>query len=610
MCPASVDGCEHGTHVAGIAAGRQYSGGPALNGIAHHARLVSVQVFTQFGADTCGGAPCALSFVSDQVAGLERVYALRNTFRIAAVNMSLGSVVTFSDQSACDSGNASRKAVIDQLRSVGIATAVASGNSGSPTSLSAPACISSAVSVGSVADGSGGTVANAVSDFSNSAPFLSLLAPGGWITSSVAGGFDEMQGTSMASPHVAGAWALMKQRKPLAGVTEILQSFQRTGVAVADFRIGGTPHARVDVAAAVNDLRVDYMSVDGPRRQSTVLQPFVVNGWALNMSAILGTGSGVDAVHVWAFPPSGPAVFVGAAQLGSSRPDVGAAFGSQFTNSGWHVTGRGLAPGVYTLAAFARNTFNLQFSQVAATDSVTVLSNPRVSIDTPVEGAGLPSTFLIGGWAADLAAATGTGIDVVTVDAYPNPGSGAPPIALGSAAYGYSRPDVGSAFGPQFTNSGFNLIISSLRGGRYRLVVTGHSTVTGTFSAVGEVTVRVSEPLMSIDEPPNPSTRLQPFSVGGWAIDRASTIGTGVDTIHVWAYPNPGSSAAPIFIGEATRGFLRNDVAAAFGSQFAASGYDISVNGLARGRTYRVVVFPHSAVSGTFSAQFVDVIVP
>ena len=610
MCSSSIDGCEHGTHVAGIAAGRSFSGSPAANGIALNATLISVQVFTEFDPATCGGLPCVLSFVSDQVAGLERVYSLRNTFRIAAVNMSLGSLATFGDQPTCDSSNASRKAVIDQLRSVGIATIVASGNEGSPSSVSAPACISSAISVGSVDDGSGGTIADSVSNFSNGAPFLSLLAPGRWITSSIPNGFGEMQGTSMASPHVAGAWALMKQRKPLAGVAEILQSFLRTGVPVPDFRFGGTAHPRINLAAAVNDMRVDFMSVDGPARRTTVSQPFTINGWALNMSALPGTGSGIDAVHVWAFPPSGPAVFVGAAQLGSSRPDVGAAFGTQFTNSGWQLTGRGLAPGVYTLSAFARNTFNSQFSQVAATDNITVSATPRLWIDTPGEGASVPRSFLFGGWAVDLAAATGTGIDVVAVQAYPNPGSGAPAIALGQATYGYPRPDLGSAFGAQFTNSGFNLNIAGLAGGRYRLVASGRSTVTGTFSVLREVTVIVSEPLMNIDEPPNNATRLQPFSVAGWAIDRAATSNTGIDTVHVWAYPDPGSGAAPVFIGEATRGFVRNDVAAAFGSQFAASGYSILVNGLPRGHTYRVVVFPHSALSGAFNAQFVDVIVP
>ena len=107
------------------------------------------------------------------------------------------------DQQGCDSNNAARKAMIDQLRSVGIATIVASGNEGTPNAISAPACISSAVSVGSVDDGSFGTVANEVSEFSNGAPFLSLLAPGRYITSARPEGFIEDAGTSMAAAAIS-----------------------------------------------------------------------------------------------------------------------------------------------------------------------------------------------------------------------------------------------------------------------------------------------------------------------------------------------------------------------------------------------------------------------
>ncbi len=370
-CSFGFDGCLHGTHVAGIAAGRQYSGGPAINGIGQRASIISIQAFTGFDALSCGGSPCVLSFVSDQVAALQRVFDLRNTFTIAAVNMSLGGG-TYTDQQGCDSNNGARKAMIDQLRSVGIATIAASGNEGTPNALSAPACISSAVSVGSVDDGSFGTVANVVSEFSNGAPFLSLLAPGRFITSARPEGFIEDAGTSMAAPHVTGAWALLKHRKPLAGVAEILGSLKRTGLLVSDPRPGGTAHTRIDVAAAINDLRVDYMAFDTPTRNAIVTQPFALSGWALHMSVRPSAGTGVDSVHVWAYPASGSPVPIGVAQYGAARNDVAAAYGAQFRNTGWNIVARGLPPGVYTLAAFARNTFDGQFSQYALAENVTV----------------------------------------------------------------------------------------------------------------------------------------------------------------------------------------------------------------------------------------------
>src|SRR6185436_20093099 len=149
--------------------------------------------------------------------------------RIAAVNMSLGGGM-YTSQATCDADHASRKAIIDQLRSVNIATVVASGNNGFINATSAPACISTAVSVGSVTDGAFGSTPDEVNLFSNSASFVSLLAPGEAINSSIpGGGFAIFDGTSMAAPHVAGTWALLKQANTSATVAHALTVLQRTG---------------------------------------------------------------------------------------------------------------------------------------------------------------------------------------------------------------------------------------------------------------------------------------------------------------------------------------------------------------------------------------------
>ena len=103
--------------------------------------------------------------------------------------------------------------------------------------LASPACISSAVSVGSTDDGSYGTTKDLVSDFSNSSPELDLLAPGRWITSSIPGGnFLPYPGTSMAAPHVAGAWAILKSKAPDASVEQVLSVLKQTGVPITDSR--------------------------------------------------------------------------------------------------------------------------------------------------------------------------------------------------------------------------------------------------------------------------------------------------------------------------------------------------------------------------------------
>src|SRR5262249_1562792 len=147
--------------------------------------------------------------------GLEHLYELATTgaYGIASVNLSIGGSTKYT--SPCDGSNPEYKAAIDQLRLIGIPTVVASGNDTFIDGLCSPACFSSSVSVGSSGDGSLGTAPDSISSFSNSSYFLNLLAPGQWIQSSVpGGGFLNKQGTSMAAPHVAGAWAVLKSKVP------------------------------------------------------------------------------------------------------------------------------------------------------------------------------------------------------------------------------------------------------------------------------------------------------------------------------------------------------------------------------------------------------------
>jgi subtilisin family serine protease len=235
--------CEHGTHVAGIAAGRAY-GSITFSGVAKDANIIAIQVFSYF--PSCG---CVMAFDSDIIKGLERVYALEGTYNIAAINLSLGGNAQ-TDQMVCDTANSATKATIDNLRTMGIATVIASGNNYSSNSIEEPGCISTAISVGSTQDGSGGTTVDSISDFSNSASFLTLLAPGQWIYSSVpGGGFQNWYGTSMATPHVTGAWAVLKSRKPFATVDQILTALTSTGVSINDTRNGvTTPRIQVDSA--------------------------------------------------------------------------------------------------------------------------------------------------------------------------------------------------------------------------------------------------------------------------------------------------------------------------------------------------------------------------
>ena len=110
---------------------------------------------------------------------------------------------------------------------------IAAGNAAMSDAISFPGCISLAVSVGST------TKQNAVSVFSNSASFLTLLAPGTSVTSSLpGGGYGDTSGTSLAAPHVAGAWATLKSAKPTATVSEVLAALTTSGTPITDSRNG------------------------------------------------------------------------------------------------------------------------------------------------------------------------------------------------------------------------------------------------------------------------------------------------------------------------------------------------------------------------------------
>jgi subtilisin family serine protease len=242
--------CDHGMHVAGIAAGDGDAQGAPGPGVAPGADIIAIQVFTRFDdnvqtncANNNRPSPCVLSFVDDQIAALEYIaLTLAAPYDIASVNMSLGGGQNFT---TCDTDD--RTAWVNALRALNIATVVASGNRGFDNAINQPACISTAVAVGATNNFDG------VAGFSNRGPLLDLFAPGVDIRSSVDDdGFGFKQGTSMAAPHVAGAWAVIRQAFPTMSVGDVLDLLTTTGVPIDYFSTGTgfitTP--RLDLYAA------------------------------------------------------------------------------------------------------------------------------------------------------------------------------------------------------------------------------------------------------------------------------------------------------------------------------------------------------------------------
>ena len=245
--PCPVAECDHGTHVAGIAAGGDGISLPS--GVAPSADLISIQVFVyqisgDVGADT--------SSINN---GLQWLYNKRALFPdLTAVNLSLGDGQLYPGN--CDSDSPSTKGKIDQLRAVGVYTVVASGNEGRTNGVSWPACISTSVAVGALDDVTGNTTL-----FSNYGPQVAVMAPGLSICSSLpdlhdpviacpgpGGQMGYLSGTSMAAPAVLGELALLKGNGVASA--EWTDRIQRTASGETCTNASGyaIPRARVDVA--------------------------------------------------------------------------------------------------------------------------------------------------------------------------------------------------------------------------------------------------------------------------------------------------------------------------------------------------------------------------
>ncbi|MFI6324031.1 S8 family peptidase [Nonomuraea sp. NPDC050556] len=228
--------CDHGTHVAGIAAGKKADDKLPANGVAPGAKIVAVQVFTRFNrTDYCGGAastPCVLAYDSSILTGMAYVSAVAEKYRVAAVNLSLGGG---KYDTYCDEGDgADFKKAVDKLLGQNVATVVAAGNEGFDASVSWPACVSGVVTVGSTDVAykapTWETFTDDVSSFSNRGVMLDLFAPGWPIFSSVpTNAYAGFGGTSMAAPHVTGAFAVMAQKTNGGKVPTVLAALKRTG---------------------------------------------------------------------------------------------------------------------------------------------------------------------------------------------------------------------------------------------------------------------------------------------------------------------------------------------------------------------------------------------
>ncbi|MEU4075710.1 serine protease [Streptomyces venezuelae] len=311
------DGHGHGTHVAGTVAGTSY-------GVAKKAKIVGVRVLDNSGSGT----------TEQVVAGID--WVTRNAVKPAVANMSLGGGVDTVLDAAVRNSIAS-----------GVTYAVAAGNDSSNASNYSPARVTEAITVGST------TNTDARSSFSNYGTVLDIFAPGSSITSSwntSDSATNTISGTSMATPHVAGAAAVYLAGNPTATPAQVSTALTTAATPNVVTNPGsGSPNRLLYVGGGTTtppgpkfENTADYAIADN----ATVESPVTVSGVSGNAPAALQVP--VNIVHTYIgdlqiqlIAPDGSAYTLKAFGTGGSSDNVNTTYSvnasSEVANGTWKL---------------------------------------------------------------------------------------------------------------------------------------------------------------------------------------------------------------------------------------------------------------------------------
>ena len=244
----------HGTNVSAI-----------VLGVAPDSRIAMLNAFSGTSALT-----------SDIINAINWTISNQSAYNIVAINMSLGDGTR--NTTLCKNNNAFYTPVTNSINA-GITVVAAAGNDAYTNGLNKPACTPGIISVGAVYDSDlsnqgypngvtwgslctdSSTAADQIICFSDSASFLTMLAPGALIT---AAGITE-GGTSQASPHVAGAVAVLRSAFPLESLNQTQARLTSSGTMITDSRNGiTTPRLNLlEAARPVNDAFANRIALSG-----------------------------------------------------------------------------------------------------------------------------------------------------------------------------------------------------------------------------------------------------------------------------------------------------------------------------------------------------------